>query len=139
MARRQGNELLAEREAAAFLDVPIAALVTWRKKGLVPTKHLEKQRGVYYNRETLQKIKQVAQRLAKLGVPSPVSAVVYKRIPVRWLTKLLGVSRQRIYQLVPGSLTVENALTILEQRSKGNPELSRIYRTLKELHQSGQL
>ena len=139
MARRPSNELLNEREAAAFLEVPVVALSTWRKKGLVPAKRMEKRRGIYYERATLQQIKQVAQRLARLGIPSPVSVVMYKRIPVRWLTQLLGVSRQRIYQLVPGPLTVENALTLLERRAKGNPELTRIYRTLRELHQSGQL
>ncbi len=139
MARRQSNELLSQREAAAFLEVPIVALSSWRKKGLVPAKRLEGRRGYFYEREVLQRIKQTAQRLAKLGIPSPVSAVVHKRIPVTWMTKLLGISRQRIYQLVPGSLTVEKALTLLERRSKENPELTRIYRTLKELHQSGQL
>ncbi len=139
MARRQSNELLSQREAAAFLEVPIVALSSWRKKGLVPAKRLEGRRGYFYEREVLQRIKQTAQRLAKLGIPSPVSAVVHKRIPVTWMTQLLGISRQRIYQLVPGSLTVEKALTLLERRSKDNPELTRIYRTLKELHQSGQL
>ncbi len=139
MARRQTNELMKEQEAAEFLGVPAVALSSWRKKGLVPAKQIPGQRGVYYERETLQQIKQIAQKLAKLGVPSPVSAVVHKRIPVRWMTQLLGISRQRIYQLVPGNLTVENALSLLERRVKTNPELNRIYRALKELHQSGQL
>lgn len=139
MARRQTNELMTEQEAAEFLGVPAVALISWRKKGLVPAKQIPGQRGVYYERETLQQIKQVAQKLAKLGVPSPVSAVVHKKIPVRWMTQLLGISRQRIYQLVPGNLTVENALSLLERRVKDKPELNRIYRALKELHQSGQL
>ncbi len=139
MARRQTNELMTEQEAAEFLGVPAVALSSWRKKGLVPAKQIPGQRGVYYERETLQQIKQVAQKLAKLGVPSPVSAVVHKKIPVRWMTQLLGISRQRIYQLVPGNLTVENALSLLERRVKDKPELNRIYRALKELHQSGQL
>ncbi len=139
MARRQTSELMTEQEAAEFLGVPAIALSSWRKKGLVPAKQIPGQRGIYYERETLQQIKQVAQKLAKLGVPSPVSAVVHKKIPVRWMTQLLGISRQRIYQLAPGSLTVENALSLLERRAKGNPELNRIYRALKELHQSGQL
>ncbi|MCS7185632.1 MAG: MerR family transcriptional regulator [Armatimonadetes bacterium] len=139
MARRQTNELMTEQEAAEFLGVPTVALSSWRKKGLVPAKQIPGQRGVYYERETLQQIKQIAQKLAKLGVPSSVSAVVHKRIPVRWMTQLLGISRQRIYQLVPGNLTVENALSLLERRVKTNPELSKIYRALKELHQSGQL
>ncbi len=139
MARRQTNDLMTEQEAAEFLGVPAVALNSWRKKGLVPVKQVPGKRGVYYERETLQQIKQVAQKLAKLGVPSPVSAVVHKKIPVRWMTQLLGISRQRIYQLVPGNLTVENALSLLERRAKTNPELNRIYRALKELHQSGQL
>lgn len=139
MARRQANELMTEQEAAEFLGVPAVALSSWRKKGLLPAKQIPGRRGVYYERETLQQIKQVAQKLAKLGVPSAVSAVVHKRIPVRWMTQLLGISRQRIYQLVPGNLTVENALSLLERRVKTNPELNRIYRALKELHQSGQL
>ena len=139
MARRQTNELMTEQEAAEFLGVPAVALSSWRKKGLVPAKQIPGKRGVYYERETLQQIKQVAQKLAKLGVPSAVSAVVHKKIPVRWMTQLLGISRQRIYQLVPGNLTVENALALLERRAKSNPELNRIYRALKELHQSGQL
>lgn len=139
MARRQTNELMTEQEAAEFLGVPAVALSSWRKKGLVSAKQIPGQRGVYYERETLQQIKQIAQKLAKLGVPSPVSAVVHKRIPVRWMTQLLGISRQRIYQLVPGNLTVENALSLLERRVKTNPDLGRIYRALKELHQSGQL
>lgn len=139
MARRQTNELMTEQEAAEFLGVPAVALSSWRKKGLVRAKQIPGKRGVYYERETLQQIKQVAQKLAKLGVPSAVSAVVHKKIPVRWMTQLLGISRQRIYQLVPGNLTVENALALLERRAKSNPELNRIYRALKELHQSGQL
>lgn len=139
MARRQTNDLMAEQEAAKFLGVPTVALSSWRKKGLVPAKQISGQRGVYYERETLQQIKQIAQKLAKLGVPSPVSAVVHKKIPVRWMTQLLGISRQRVYQLVPGNLTVENAISLLERRVKSNPELNRIYRALKELHQSGQL
>lgn len=139
MVRRQASELMTEQEAAEFLGVPAVALSSWRKKGLLKAKQVPGQRGVYYERETLQQIKQVAQKLAKLGVPSPVSAVVHKRIPVRWMTQLLGISRQRIYQLVPGNLTVENALSLLEKRVKANPELNRIYRALRELHQSGQM
>ncbi len=139
MARRQVSELMTEQEAAEFLGVPSVALSSWRKKGLLKAKQIQGQRGVYYDRETLQRIKQVAQKLAKLGVPSAVSAVVHKKIPVRWMTQLLGISRQRIYQLVPGSLTFENALSLLEKRVKANPELNRIYRALKELHQSGQM
>lgn len=139
MARRQVSELMTEQEAAEFLGVPAVALSSWRKKGLLKAKQISGQRGVYYERETLQQIKQVAQKLARLGVPSAVSAVVHKRIPVRWMTQLLGISRQRIYQLVPGNLTVENALSLLEKRVKANPELNRIYRALKELHQSGQM
>ncbi len=139
MARRQTNELLSEREAAEFLEVPTMVLSSWRKKGLLQAKQVEGQRGFFYDRETLQQIKQVAQKLARIGVPSPVSAVVHKRIPVRWMTQILGISRQRIYQLMPGQLTVENALALLERRVKDNPELNRIYRALKELHESGQL
>jgi len=139
MARRQLRELMAEQEAAEFLGVPAAALSSWRKKGLVPAKKVPGQRGVFYERERLQQIKQVAQKLAKLGIPSSVSAVLHKRIPVRWMTQLLGISRQRVYQLVPGSLTVENALALLERRVKAKPELERIYRALRELHRSGQL
>lgn len=139
MARRQTSELMMEQEAAEFLGVPAVALSSWRKKGLLAAKQIPGQRGVYYERDVLQQIKQVAQKLEKLGVPSAVSAVVHKRIPVRWMTQLLGISRQRIYQLVPGNLTVENALSLLERRLKTNPELNRIYRSLKELHQSGQL
>ncbi|MCS3919651.1 MerR family transcriptional regulator [Fervidibacter sacchari] len=139
MARRQASELMTEQEAAEFLGVPVVALSSWRKKGLVPAKQVPGQKGVFYEREKLQQIKQVAQKLAKLGIPSPVSAVLHKRIPVRWMTQLLGISRQRVYQLVPGSLTVENALALLERRAKGNPELERIYRALRDLHRSGQL
>lgn len=139
MVRRQTNELLSEREAAEFLEVPVIVLSSWRKKGLLQANQIEGQRGFFYDRETLQQIKQTAQKLAKLGVPSPVSAVIHKRIPVRWMTQLLGISRQRIYQLAPGQLTIENALALLERRSKDNPELNRIYRALKEMHQSGQL
>ncbi len=139
MARRQTNELLSEREAAEFLEVPFIVLNSWRKKGLIQSKRIERRRGSFYDRETLQHIKQVAQKLAKLGVPSPVSVIVHKRIPVRWMTKLLGISRQRVYQLVPGQLTVENALALLERRAKNNPELNRIYRALKGMHQAGEL
>lgn len=139
MAKRPVGELLSEREAAEFLNVPVVALSSWRKKGLVPAKQVRGQKGVFYERETLQKIKQVAQRLAKLGIPSPVSAAIHKRIPVRWMTQVLGISRQRIYQLVPGSLTAENALTLLERRLKSKPELRQIYRVIKELQEAGQL
>lgn len=137
MARRQVSELMTEQEAAKFLGVPVAALNSWRKEGLVPTKKIPDKKGVLYEREKLQRIKQVAQKLAKLGIPSPVSAVIHKRIPVRWMTQLLGISRQRVYQLVPGPLTLENALTLLERRVKTKPELGRIYRALKELQKSG--
>ncbi|MER3502214.1 MAG: hypothetical protein C4295_12260 [Candidatus Fervidibacterota bacterium] len=139
MARRTTNELLSEREAAEFLEVPVIALASWRKKGLISAKRVPGQRGNFYEREVLQRIKQAAQRLARLGIPSAVSAVVHKRIPVRWLTQLLSISRQRIYQLVPGPLTLENTLAILERRVKDNPELNRIYKALRELHHSGLL
>lgn len=139
MAKQQTNELLSEKEAAEFLEVPVIVISSWRKKGLLEAKQIEGQRGFFYDRGTLQQVRQIAQKLAKLGIPSPVSAVIHKKIPVRWMTQLLGISRQRIYQLVPGQLTVENALALLERRTKDNPELNRIYRALKEMHQSGQL
>ncbi|MEJ7613600.1 MAG: helix-turn-helix domain-containing protein, partial [Candidatus Fervidibacter sacchari] len=75
MARRQPSELMTEQEAAEFLGVPVVALSSWRKKGLLPVKQVPNRKGIFYEREKLQQIKQVAQKLAKLGIPSPVSAV----------------------------------------------------------------
>lgn len=139
MAKRKRGEFLTKQEAAKQLGVPVNLISSWRKKGLLTAERVAGRREIAYDAQEIQRLKQVAQRLARIGVPTPVSAAVHHRIPVRWLTRLLGISRQRIYQLVPGPLSVEHALSLLEQRAKGNPQLSRIYRTIRDLHLAGLL
>jgi predicted site-specific integrase-resolvase len=69
MARRQASELMTEQEAAEFLGVPVVALSSWRKKGLVPAKQVPGQKGVFYEREKLQQIKQGCPETGKVGYP----------------------------------------------------------------------
>lgn len=136
MPRPTRKEWLTEREAAEVLGVRPSLLSTWRKSGLVPVRPNPDRRGVLYPAQEVQRIKQLADRLAQLGVPSPVSVIVRGRLPVRWVAELLGVSRQRIYQLVPGPLTWENTLSLLERRVQQNPNLKPIYQGLKRLYAS---
>jgi GrpB-like predicted nucleotidyltransferase (UPF0157 family) len=131
MARQPKKEWLTEREAAEFLGIRLSLLTAWRKRGILPVRPNPAGRGVLYNAQELQRIKELADKLAQLGIPSPVNAAVHGRVPVKWLTQLLGISRQRIYQLVPGSLTWENALALLERRINRNPTLKSIYQPLK--------
>ncbi len=131
MARQPKKEWLTEREAAEFLGVRLSLLTAWRKRGILPVRPNPTGRGVLYNTQELRRIKELADKLAQLGIPSPVSAAVHGRVPVKWLTQLLGISRQRIYQLVPGSLTWENALALLERRINLNPTLKSVYQSLK--------
>lgn len=133
MPRRTRKEWLTEREAADLLGVRPSLLSTWRKKGLITIHENPHRRGVLYDAQELIRIKQLADRLAQLGIPSPVSAAVRGRVPVRWLSRLLGISRQRIYQLTPGSLTWDHALTLIERRMSQNPALKNIYQTMKRL------
>ncbi len=139
MAKRQRGKFLTEREAAEQLGIQVSLISSWRKKGLLTAKKEAGVRGFFYDAQEIQRLKQIAQRLARIGVPTPVNVAIRHHIPVRWLTQLLGISRQRIYQLTPGPLSVENALSLLEQRAKGNPKLSQIYRTIRDLHQTGLL
>lgn len=128
---RKEKEWLMEWEAAEFLGVRVSSLYAWRRKGIVPVRPNPSGRGVLYDVNELRRIKALADRLAQLGIPSPVSAAVHGRVPVRWLTQLLGISRQRIYQLVPGSLTWDKVLTLLERRINRNPTLKAVYQPLK--------
>lgn len=131
MARQPKKEWLTEREAADFLGVRLSLLNAWRKRGIMPVRPNPTGRGVLYDAQALQHIKELADKLAQLGIPSPVSAVVQGRVPVKWLTQLLGISRQRLYQLAPGSLTWEKALTLLGRRVNRNPTLKTIYQALQ--------
>jgi len=67
------KEWLTEREAAEFLGIRLSLLTAWRKRGILPVRPNPAGRGVLYNAQELQRIKELADKLAQLGIPSPVT------------------------------------------------------------------
>lgn len=139
MAKQLKGTLLTEREAAEQLGIRWTLLQSWRIKGLITPAKAEGRGALFYDAQDIQRIKRIAQRLSRLDIPNPVSVIVNRRIPVCWMTQLLGISRQRVYQIVPGSLSIDHALTLLKRYEKTKPEISHAYRTIRELKNAGLL
>ncbi|MCS7224730.1 MAG: helix-turn-helix domain-containing protein [Armatimonadetes bacterium] len=130
---------MTEKDVVQQLGITLSLLKVWKRKGLLtPNRSGEGGHDLYDGRD-IQRIKEAAKALSRLRIPDPVNAVVNQRIPVRWMTQLLGVSRQRIYQIRPGSLTIENALYILERKAKSKPEIQRAFKVIRDLKGSGLL
>ncbi len=130
---------LSEKDASERLGVSITLLRTWRRKGLLKPFRQGSGGEDLYDPSSIQRIRETAAALAPLGIPDPVHAVVNRKIPVRWMTEILGISRQRIYQIRPGTLTVDNAIFLLQRKAGKDQKLNKALRVLRNLKESGRL